>query len=162
MPISLQSLAERHGEVVVNYFGNEVHVTYRVASITKEFRALSLRMGREGIRIQRRSEELMRRIQTVQAPDDSEEAAAEDAEAEKAIRQLQADDKVLELQLNKLLVEVVHSWDVMDGPKMLPLTVEAVDPLPADFKGAVLTAIMNATTQGEAKAAPSTNDSPSI
>lgn len=162
MPISLRDLAERQSEVVLLWYGDEVHIKYQVARITKEFRALSLRMGREGVRIQRRSEELTARIRTVKAEDGTPEAKAEDAEAEKAIRQLQADDKALKSQIDTLIVEVVASWDVMDGDKMLPLTLAAVEPLPPDFESAVLMAIVNATTQGEVKAAPSTNESPSI
>lgn len=162
MPISLRDLAERQGEVILLWYGDEVHIKYQVSRITKEFRALSLRMGREGVRIQRRSEELTARIRTVTAQDGTPEAKAEDAEAEKAIKQLQADDKVLKSQIDALVVEVVSSWDVMDGDKMLPITLATVEPLPPDFESAILMAIVNATSQGEAKAAPSTNDSPSI
>ena len=160
MPITLQRLAERRRDVTFNYLGDDVTVWYDVNRITKEFRAETLRLQREGIRIQRRIEELMGRITHVEAADGSPEAKAEDEDAERAIAQLQQDEATLKHQLDGLVCLIVEKWDVLEtvGGKMLPLTPEAINPLPADFERAVIEAIMLDTNpEGEAKGRPSEN-----
>ena len=164
MPITLQRLAERRRDVTFNYLGDEVTVWYDPNTITKEFRAETLRLQREGIRIQRRIEELMGRITHVEAEDGSPEAKAEDEDAERAIVQLQRDEATLKSQIDGLVCLIVEKWDVLEsaGGRMLPLTPEAINPLPADFERACIEAIMNdanpkAGPEGEANGQPSEN-----
>lgn len=156
MPISLQDIAQRRKHVQFTYFGEEVELEYRVEHITKEFRAETLRMTREGVRIQRRAQELIERITTVTAADDTEEAIAEDAAAEEALVQLNADDAALKRRMDEIVAHVVAWWDVtFDDKKVVPLEPDSLTAVPADFERAALEAVIADAQAGESNTAPS-------
>lgn len=163
MPITIHDLAEGSSEVTFTYEGHEIHVQYRADKITKQFRERTLRLAREGTRISRRAEELTTKIRTVLAPDGSPEAVVEDEAAEEAIKQLQVDDDILKRKIDEVICTIVDKWDVMgEDKKMLPLTPEAVYPIPADFERRILEAIIDRVNEGEANGRQSTKPSLSI
>jgi hypothetical protein len=156
MPIRLQDIAERLGQIDFTYYGDDVHILYRVERITKEFRAMTLRMSREGMRMQKRGEAIANRVMQITAEEGTPEMDAENQAAEADIAQLKRDDDDLKHQIDAIVCEVVAEWDLLgaDG-KPLPLTPENVFIVPADFERAVLTAVLEAASVGESNSQPS-------
>ncbi len=156
---SLRQIAERRGEVDFPYLNQSFHIDYRTDRATKEFRADALRVNREVLKIQRRQARLLETVQAVEAADGSAEAEAEDAEAEAAIQRLLDDDATLKREIDRMVMGIVLKWDLLeDDGSMVPLTEESLWRVPAPFEGALLTAILQDSNQGEAQGAtPSTS-----
>lgn len=156
MPITFRDLAANLVDIDFDYQGHDVHIQFRADRVTKQFRAETLRLAREGARIQRRAEELTKLISTVVAPDGSDDAVLEDESAERAILQLQADDDRLKRQIDEIVCNIVSKWDVIgSNGKMLPLTPEDIHDIPPEFEKIIMEKIIERTAEGEAKAQPS-------
>ena len=142
MPMSFQEMLERRKEVTFQFFGNEMHVSYWVEQMTKEFRADLLRLSRHSLRLQQRAQDLSAKVASIQEQEGTPEGDAEDAEAERAIAQLQADDAALKIQIDEALFKILASWDVMDGPKPLSITLASLAQIPVDFESTMIQAIL--------------------
>lgn len=172
MPLSLRQITEKRGDASFAYMNETVNIVYRADRITKEFRAEALRLNREVLKAERRLNHLLETVNMVIAPDGSIEAAEEDEAAQAAIRDILINDERLKREIDNVVASILLQWDVIDEEtgKMIPIF--NVDPVtkqltpseqlcqtPADFEGAILSAILNQNEVGEAQGATPSNNS---
>lgn len=148
---SLRQMAERRGQVEFVYYGMDYIVDYRPDHITKELKAESLRLQREGVRIQRLQNDLAVKITTVAATEGTPEAEVERAAAEEALRQVDLNDLMLKHQIDDMTMHLVSGWNLTDDAGvMVPLTREGLADVPPDFQRVVVEAVMADAASGEA------------
>jgi hypothetical protein len=142
MPYELEDMLARKREVTFTFYGKEMHADYYVEKMTENFRAELLRMMRLSMRLQQRGQKLAEIVEKVDEEIDTIEAAAEDANAESALAQFKADDTRVKQQIDVMLADLLISWDVLDHGKPYPISAENLFPVPGEFLGRIIAAIL--------------------